>query len=165
VGSGQLGRFEERPLGSRTVARLRLGVPHPEQEVASSGGILPGRQLEDLDPEAVQPHGLLVGDAVGSRLGRPASVLDRLGPVATRGGLDEMMGQLCEVRLNGRPVQAFENLAGPAMELEPPGRRDLLVQRVTDQGVAESQPSQGTGNVRDHAGRRRLVEQAQEVAG
>lgn len=75
----------------------------------------------------------------------------------------EVVSQLGEVPLEIVAVERLERLAGVLMELHSAGGCQLIVQRVSDEGVAEAQAPGGPWHVADDAFGDRLVEHIQEL--
>ncbi len=92
----------------------------------------------------------------GSELG----VLDRL----LRGcRLEEVLGELGEVRPGLGPMAALQLHPDPPVQIAPPARGDRAVERVTHQSVREAQQPRRPGRRRDQPRRDRLVKGAGHV--
>ena len=78
-----------------------------------------------------------------------ACVVDRLPHVATGSGDGKVVGELAQMRLAMTRIQGLESLACTPMESDPPRRREVVVEGVSDEGMSESQPSRGPRNVGD----------------
>jgi hypothetical protein len=74
-----------------------------------------------------------------------------------------VVGQLGQVLPGPLLVERLQGLAGLPVEAEPVPGRDLLVQTIADEAVAEAHPPQRAGDIDDHAGRFGFLENRQEL--
>ena len=107
------------------------------------------------------PGGFLVGEELRRAGPRAAGIVDRLPHVAALGGLDEVVGQLRQVRLRVRPVQALQHLRHLAVEPHATGGLELVVERLPDEPVREGVSARAARQLEDYAGGHRLVEHLQ----
>jgi hypothetical protein len=94
----------------------------------------------------------------------PLGIASRHAGAAARRRLEEMVGQLGQVRAQIWRVQRLERLPGRLVQPEALAGRDALIQAVADQCVREPQPARSTGNLRHHPGSNAVVEDVQPSA-
>ena len=153
----ELDRGQQRRPG-RVAARLHLRLPAQEQQLAAQWLVGLGQQVEGGQGGVEEVGGALVGQR-GQRLVPGAMrVLERLGRIAHRGGLDEVVRQLGLA--GGGPL---ERLADGGVQAGTAGGRQVAVERLADEAVDEAERSGRSGRLLQQLHGQRLVEALQEV--
>ena len=151
-----LARPPEGLLRLLGLAAVVLGRPEREQQLAALLRACPFHELERVEPAPVMRRRLLKSEQRHRVVAGPARVVDSLVRGAGRSGLEEVVRELGEVRLELRRVDILERLAHPAVQLEPRDRGDVLVEHVPDQHVSEAVAPDRAGDRRHDASGLRL---------
>ena len=161
VAAGDLRGLQERPPRLVALASTHPGATEREQQIAARPRVGHLLQVEHLERALVVPGGFLVGEELRRAGPRAAGIVDRLPHVAALGGLDEVVGQLRQVRLRVRPVEALQHLRHLAVEPHSTGGLELVVERLPDEPVREGVSARAARQLEDDAGGHRLVEHLQ----
>ena len=150
--------------GRLPLAHLGQGIAQREQQPAP-GLVLPGRpgQAEGGQGHLEQPGRLFVGQERQRAVPGALGVADRLAGVADRRRLEEMAGQLGQVRVQVLPVKRLQGLAGLLMQPKALAGRDALIQGVADQHMGEPETAGRAGNRGHHAGRDALIQDVEQL--
>ena len=88
---------------------------------------------------------------------RLAGVCDRTVNFATATSLEEMMGQLRQMRIGIGAVERLQRLTGAGVKSSSMRRWKLVVERVPDEGMRESKAAVGSRYLAHHPRRNGLV--------
>ena len=150
------GGQERRPRG--VAARLHLRLAAQEQQLAAQRLVGLGEQVEGGEGGIEEVGGALVGQR-GERLVPCAMrMLERLGRIADRGRLDEVVRQLGLA--GGGP---FERLAHGGVQAGAAGGGQVAVERLADEAVDEAERAGRPRGLLQQLHRERLVEALQEI--
>ena len=136
-------RRAESAARSNAVARVRdagglgLGPAEREQEAAAQRLVGLVHQLEHLEGAPVDVDRVLVGELLHVLLPGALGVVDRLGEVAARGRLEEVVGELAEPLFDVSAADLLDREADALVEGGALRRAELLVEGVAHQGVGE----------------------------
>ena len=134
----ELSRAAERVLCSGQVPGAAVRLPERDQQLA--GVLVPAQAgaLHQVERAGVVASGLLVGELRGRLVAGAARIADRL-VEAGAPGLEEVVGELRQVRLGARLVQILERLADPPVQLQSARGGHVLVERVAHEHVREAE--------------------------
>jgi hypothetical protein len=104
----------------------------------------------------VQAHGPLAG---------LAGIRQRLGGVAGRGGLGEVVGEFGHVGPGDGAVPALDGLPDPPVQVHPGRDGQPLVEHLADQGVGEAVPADRPCLLGHHVQGGRLGQPGQDALG
>ena len=153
----ELDRGQQRRPGG-VAARLHLRLAAQEQQLAAQRVVGLGQQVEGGEGGVEEVGGALVGQR-GQRLVPGAMrMLERLGRIADRGCLDEVVRQLGLA--GGGP---FERLAHGGVQAGAAGGGQVAVERLADEAVDEAERAGRTRRLLQQLHGERLVEALQEV--
>ena len=161
--AGDVRRAGEGVLPRGGVPPAGLCVPEPEEQLAAERLVRVRLERECVQRHLVVAGGLLVGDQVRRPLGGLARVVDGPAHVAGGSGLERVVRELGEVRLARGAVDELERLGRAAMEPHALPAAELAVEAVADQRVREAQSGAAPGQIGQHAGGERLVEQVEQL--
>ena len=136
--AGERRRLEVRgPPGAGVAAAGPRGT-EGEQQVAAPDRLTVARRHERVE-RSPEVHSRLVVGRLGHRpLAGASRVLDRSASIAARTDRQqEVMGELGEVRVEIAAMRLFEGGADAPVQLGPPARFELAIQRVADEDVLE----------------------------
>ena len=134
--AGVLGRGAQRAPRAVDVAGAHARLAESLRELP--GARLVGRQRRgDVDRMLVQPRRLLVGELADRAQGGARRVVDGALGAALGRGLQEVVGDLGEVRLEIVAVGELERLGREAMQLRAARRAEALDERVANERVGE----------------------------
>ena len=111
------------PTAARAGARAGVRNPH-------------AAELERLERAAVEVGGVLVGESLAGAARRSRRVVGGAHGVRRRPGLEQVVGELAEVAIEGAGVDVLERLGDLGMDGGPAARRDLGVQGLLDEAWA-----------------------------
>ncbi len=128
---------------------LRLG--EVEEQLARARGVGCRPELAQVEPALEMLDGVLVGEHAQRVAARALDVVECFHLRTARRRGEEVMRQLRQVRLLGRVVARFEDLAEAAMQCDAVTRTHLLVDRLSNQRVREAVPAGAGGDRGDDA--------------
>ena len=134
--AGDLGRLDEGATRLLGVARAGLGLAEGLQE--GDAAVAAGA-LESLQRSLVHGGGLVVGELAHGAVAGPARVVDPALGAVEGSGLEEMVGELGEPRVDPVAGELLEGLAHVAVESDAPAGLEAVVEGGLDQGVAEGE--------------------------
>ena len=151
----------EQGLAEVGYAGLELGLAECEQKLAAVGRV--GAAQAALDVERLlEPAHRLVGRHLGQRRTAGAGgVVARLGPRVGAVRRGPVLGELAQGRAQPADGVFLERLGHPRVHACAPRTRELVAQRVVDQGVHEGEapgPAWGLGHERGRRGSLEHVE-------
>ena len=165
VAARDAGRLAELFPGRLALAHPVQRIPQRDQQPAP-GLVLPGRpgQAEGSQGHPEQPDRFFIGQQRHRAAPGPPGVADRLAGAADRRRLEEMAGQLGQVRVQVLLVKLLQGLTGLLVQPKAPAGRDAVIQGVADQRVAEPQQAGRAGNRGHQPGGDARVQDVQQLA-
>ena len=142
----------------RVAAGLHLRLPAQEQQLAATGLVGLGQQVERAQGGVEEVGGALVGQRRQRLVAGALGMLERLGRVADRRRLDEVVGQLGLGR--GR---ALEGLAHCGVQPGAARSGEVAVERLADEAVREAERAGRPRRLLEQLHGERLVEALEKV--
>ena len=133
---GEIGGVAERLPRRRGVADPRLGISESKQQLAACHLVAGERQCR-----LVVTHGFLVCKLGSRAITGVPRVFRRLVRQSGWSSGQEVARELGQVRLDVGRVELLQRLARLPVELDPPRRREVVVERVPDEGMTKAQPA------------------------
>ncbi len=149
-------RLGERPA-RRRIARARLGVAEPEQQVAAPQRVDVEPRLQRLQRAPVVAHGLLEGEHRHGLLGRQHRVVDRLAVAIEVARLVEVVRELGRRGVVARR-EPLQRLADRVVQPHPARGHVLVVERLAHQRVGEHEAVDVVLDLADQPGVDRLLQ-------
>src|SRR5262249_13345945 len=145
---GDVRRQLEGRAGLAGVARAERRPAQREQEPESPP--LVGREGLEQQEGALEVAGrLLVSERRVRTVARELGVVDRLRGIAERKRPGEVIRELAERTLAASLADCLEGERDAPVELDAQRRSQIVVERLTDQGVRETKAAEGGGNLRE----------------
>ena len=145
---GQLRRLQAALLGLAVPARPgQSGAPAQQQLAADR---LVGVEAQGRQRPPVLGGRLLVGVQAHGPLAGPAGVGQRLGGLAGRRDLGEVVGELGDMGTQASAVLALDRLPDPPVQVGPDRDRQPLVEHLPDQGMGEAVAAGGAFLLQHH---------------
>ncbi len=163
--AGEGGRLEVGGAPSAGVSVARPRRTEGEQEVAATDRITVARRHQRVEGPPEVRSRLVVGGLGHRPLAGTSRVLDRPAGLTSRADRQqEVVGELGEVRIEVAAMHLFEGGADSPVQLCPPARFELAIQRVADEDVLERERTRDAATRADRPPADRVVE-ADRAAG